>query len=134
MRVPIFSSGSKNTRLRRLGLAPSLLATTSAAALLLAAPVRAGQAITGQTVATVTNPAGHSTTSIVIIGSTVTGAVTNAGTIAPGKAGINNTTVALALLNSSVGGGVNNSGTITANGAHQAFAVLVGRPRRSRAG
>ena len=44
-------------------------------------------AITNQTVATVTNPAGNATTSIVITGSTVTGAVTNAGTITPGKPG-----------------------------------------------
>ena len=63
----------------------SLLATTSVAALLLAAPAQAGQTITNQTVATVTNPAGKATTSIVITGSTVTGAVTNAGTITPGK-------------------------------------------------
>ena len=53
---------------------PALLATTSLAALLLAAPAKAGQTITNQTVATVTNPAGNATTSIVINNSTVTGA------------------------------------------------------------
>ena len=66
---------------------PALLATTSLAALLLAAPAKAGQVITNQTVANVTNPAGNATTSIVINNSTVTGAVTNAGTITPGKPG-----------------------------------------------
>ncbi len=79
---------------------PALLATTSVAALLLATPAPAGQAITGQTVATVTNPAGHSTTSIVITGSTVTGAVTNAGTITPGKVGVNGSVTGLAVINS----------------------------------
>ena len=70
---------------------PPLLVTTSVAALLLAAPAKAGQTITNQTVATVTNPAGNATTSIVITGSTVTGAVANAGTISPGKV-VNGTT------------------------------------------
>ena len=73
-------------RILRL-VASSLLAGTSIAALLLAAPAQAGQTITNQTVATVTNPAGNATTSIVITVSTVTGAVTNAGTISPGKPG-----------------------------------------------
>ncbi|MBV9054364.1 MAG: autotransporter outer membrane beta-barrel domain-containing protein [Hyphomicrobiales bacterium] len=84
-----------------------LLATTCVAALLLAAPAHAGQAITGQTVATVSNGTGQVTTSIVITGSTVMGAVTNAGTIAPGKVSPNGnaSTVALAIFNSSVGGG-----------------------------
>jgi fibronectin-binding autotransporter adhesin len=98
-----------------------LLATTSIAALLLGAatPAQAGQAITNTTVATVTNPAGQATTSIVITGSTVSGAVANAGTITPGKAGLglNGSTAALFVQNSSVGGGVSNTGTINANGA-----------------
>jgi hypothetical protein len=64
-------------------VASSLLAGTSIAALLLAAPAKAGQTITTPQ-ATVTNPAGQATTSIVINGTTVTGAVTNAGTISPG--------------------------------------------------
>ena len=106
----------------RRGRKPWLLATTSMAALLLgaAAPAQAGQKISGTTVAIVTNPAGQATTSIVITGSTVTGAVTNAGTITPGKAGLGlngSTTVALFVQNSSVGGGVSNTGTINANGA-----------------
>jgi hypothetical protein len=79
--VPIFSS--KPRRVLKSGVAPALLATTSVAALLLATPARAGQAITTPQ-ASVTNPAGHATTSIVITGTTVTGAVTNAGTITPG--------------------------------------------------
>ncbi len=115
----------KPRRALESSVAPTLLASTCVAALLLGAPARAGQTITNQTVATVTNPAGQVTTSIVITGSTVTGAVTNAGTIAPGKAGINATTVALAINNSSVGGGVNNSGTIAVTGAQRAFAVLI---------
>ena len=71
------------------GLAPSLLATTSLAALLLGgAPALAGGlSFDGQTQASVTNPANTTITSIVINNSTVTGAVTNAGTISPGKAG-----------------------------------------------
>ena len=71
------------------GLAPSLLATTSLAALLLGgAPALAGGlSFDGQTQASVTNPANTTVTSIVINNSTVTGAVTNAGTISPGKAG-----------------------------------------------
>ena len=49
-------------------------------------PARAGQTIVNQTVPSVTNPVGQSTTSIIIINSTVTGAVVNAGTITPGSA------------------------------------------------
>ena len=66
----------------------ALLAGTSLMALaLLPPPALAGPADDRQpTVATVTNPAGQSVTSIVITGSTVTGAVANAGTISPGKA------------------------------------------------
>ncbi len=89
----ISSSTTRGAKLRATALLPpsrhsrfttSLLVTTSVAALLLAAPAKAGQTITNQTVATVTNPAGNATTSIVITGSTVTGAVANAGTISPG--------------------------------------------------
>ena len=74
------------------GLAASLLATTSLAALLLGgAPALAGGlSFDGQTQASVTNPANTTITSIVINNSTVTGAVTNAGTISPGKAGAGN--------------------------------------------
>ena len=100
----------------------SLLATTSAAALLLAgpAPAGAGQSVANQTVAAVTNPAGGATTSVFITGATVTGDVTNAGTITPGK--VTQVTVpfpfasatAIAVNNSAVGGKIVNSGTITA--------------------
>ena len=116
--VPIFSS--KPRRVLKSGVAPALLATTSVAALLLATPARAGQAITTPQ-ATVTNPAGHATTSIVITGTTVTGAVTNAGTITPGttaNGGGGNTVTGLAVINSSVGGGITNSGVISVNGTH----------------
>ncbi|MBV9568504.1 MAG: hypothetical protein JO172_10225, partial [Hyphomicrobiales bacterium] len=121
MRVLVFSANSKDKRVSRKGIAPTLLAGTSLAALLLATPAQAGQTITNQTVATVTNPAGQSTTSIVITGSTVTGAVTNAGTITPGTiahGGGGNTATALAVINSSVGGGIVNSGVINANVTH----------------
>jgi hypothetical protein len=103
----------------------SLLATTSLAALLLGAPAHAGQSFTNQSVATVTNPAGQATTSIVITGSTVTGAVTNAGTITPGKANPNGTTAAVFVANSTIGGGIVNSGTITAMGTQAAAGILV---------
>ncbi|MBV9518450.1 MAG: hypothetical protein JO068_10045, partial [Hyphomicrobiales bacterium] len=83
--MPVFSFDPIEKRAPRKALPPALLASTSLAALLLAAPAQAGQTITNQTVATVTNPVNHSTTSIVITGSTVMGAVTNAGTITPGK-------------------------------------------------
>ncbi|MBV8184835.1 MAG: hypothetical protein JOY76_09125, partial [Hyphomicrobiales bacterium] len=67
----------------RRGLAPSLLATTSVAALFIATPLpaSAGKSIKNATVSSVSNAQGQATTSIVISGSTVTGAVTNAGTI-----------------------------------------------------
>ena len=87
----------------RRGLAPSLLATTSLAALLLGGTpaLAGGLSFDGQTQASVTNPANTTITSIVINNSTVTGAVTNAGTISPGKAGagFNGATVALAVTN-----------------------------------
>src|SRR5580704_16461729 len=97
---------------------PALLATTSVAALLLGgAPARAGGlSFNGQTQASVTNPANTTVTSIVINNSTVTGAVTNAGTISPGKAGVgfDGATVALTVTNNStIGGGIHNSGTIS---------------------
>jgi hypothetical protein len=107
----------------------SLLTTTSVVALLLGAPAQAGQTITNQTVATVTNPAGQATTSIVITGSTVTGAVTNAGTITPGKqanVGDLTVTIALTVLGSTIGGGIANSGTINANSSgSSAFAINI---------
>jgi hypothetical protein len=102
--------------------ASSLLATTSLAALLLGgAPALAGGlSFDGQTQASVTNPANTTVTSIVINNSTVTGAVTNAGTISPGKAGGGNggATAALAVTNNStIGGGIHNSGTINVSGS-----------------
>jgi len=99
----------------RRGGAPSLLATTSVAALLLGNPLpaSAGQSITNTTVSSVANPQGKSTTSIVISGSTITGAVSNAGTISAGMPSV------LSIATSTVGGGISNSGTInsTGNGA-----------------
>jgi fibronectin-binding autotransporter adhesin len=98
-----------------------LLATTSVAALLFAVPTGAiagpgaGQTVNGQTVATVTNAAGQSITSIIIRNSTVTGAVTNAGTITPGRAVTALNTAAIFVAQSSVGGGVLNTGTISSN-------------------
>jgi hypothetical protein len=103
----------------------SLLATTSLAALLLGAPAHAGQSFTNASVATVTNPSGQATTSIVITGSTVTGAVTNAGTIAPGKATPKGTTAALFVANGTIGGGIVNSGTIDAKGGQTAAGILI---------
>jgi hypothetical protein len=115
----------RSSRPRVLASHASLLATTSLAALLLGAPAHAGQSFTNTAVATVTNPAGQATTSIVITGSTVAGAVTNAGTIAPGKATPNGTTAALFVSNSTVGGGIVNSGTIDAVGGQIAAGILV---------
>ncbi|MBW0004724.1 MAG: autotransporter domain-containing protein [Hyphomicrobiales bacterium] len=97
----------------RRGLAPSLLATTSVAALFIATslPASAGKSIKNTTAASVSNAQGQATTSIVISGSTVTGAVTNAGTIsatAPSP---------LSIVTSTVGGGISNTGTITSSGS-----------------
>jgi outer membrane autotransporter protein len=94
----------------------SLLATPSVTALLFATPTSAiagpgaGQAVTGQ-VMSVTNPAGQSITSILIVNASVAGAVTNAGTITPGKS-VNGLTAGIVAAESTVGGGVLNSGTI----------------------
>jgi hypothetical protein len=79
--MPMIPASSRRRFTPALSRAPALLATTSVAALLMAASAQAGQTITNQNVATVTNPAGNNTTSIVITNSTVTGAVSNAGTI-----------------------------------------------------
>ena len=76
------------------------------------------------TVAAVTNPAGQATTSIVINGTTVTGAVTNAGTISPGTL-VGTGTAALSVTNSTIGGGITNTGTITANGANSNFGTSI---------
>jgi hypothetical protein len=98
------------------------LATTSVAALLFALPAAvaapgAGQNVNGQTVATVTNAAGQSITSILITNSTVTGAVTNAGAITPGiHVPSVGATEAIFVGRSTILGGVLNSGTITAGG------------------
>ncbi|MBW0003725.1 MAG: autotransporter domain-containing protein [Hyphomicrobiales bacterium] len=105
---------------------PALLATTSVAALLMAPPAQAGQNITTPQMV-VTNPAGNVTTSIVITGTTVTGAVTNAGTITPGtNVAVAGGTAALAVINSSVGGGISNAGAvsaISANGVAEAVTI-----------
>ena len=116
-----------------LSSVPALLATTSVAALLLGAPAQAGQSVTATTVASVSNPAGHNTTSIIITGSTVTGAVTNAGSISPGKAGFSGNS-GIVLNASTAGGGVLNSGTIdlsggtgtNLNGINIAFSSITG--------
>ena len=96
----------------RRGGAPSLLATTSVAALLLGNPLpaSAGQSITNTTVSSVANPQGKSTTSIVVSGSTVTGTVSNAGTISAGMPSV------LSIATSTVGGGISNSGMINSSG------------------
>jgi hypothetical protein len=67
---------------------PALLATTSVAALLLGAPLPAGAAgisVTGNA-NKVDNPANTTVTSIVVNAANVSGAVTNEGTVKPGKA------------------------------------------------
>ena len=96
------------------GVAPSLLATTSVAALLLGNPLpaSAGQRITNMTVSSVANPQGQATTSIVISGSTVTGAVSNAGTISAAMPSV------LSIATSTVGGGISNNGTISSSGTN----------------
>ncbi len=105
----------------------SLLATTSLVALLLAAPAKAGETITTPQ-ASVTNPAGATTSFISITGTSVTGAVANAGTITPGApVGPLGTTVALFVNKSTIGGGIANTGTISASSAKRANAIdLVG--------
>jgi hypothetical protein len=126
--LPIRPFSARPFASSRLPLSP-LLTTTSVAALLFAVPTGAiagpgaGQTVNFQTVATVTNAAGQSITSIIIIGSTVTGAVTNAGTITPGKAIGVVTTAAISVALSSVGGGVLNTGTISATGK---FSIGIG--------
>jgi hypothetical protein len=112
----------------RRGVAPSLLATTSVAALLLGSlsPASAGQSFTNRSVASISSPQGQATTSIVISGSTVTGAVSNAGTISPGNPG------ALVIDTSTVGGGIVNSGAISASGAGQVTGVSIGQSTVSR--
>jgi uncharacterized protein YhjY with autotransporter beta-barrel domain len=108
----------------------SLLATTSLMALLLAAPAKAGEAITTPQ-ASVTNPAGATTSFISITGTSVTGAVTNAGTITPGAAvGPLGTTVALFVNKSTIGGGIANTGTIVGAVKKAGIAIdLVGSTR-----
>jgi hypothetical protein len=67
---------------------PALLATTSVAALLMATPLpahAAGISVTGNA-ANVDNPANTTVTSIVVNAANVSGAVTNEGTVKPGKA------------------------------------------------
>ena len=101
--------------------ASALLATTSIAALLLgAAPVEAGglSFSNNPMVPVVNNPVNTTITSIVINGSTVTGAMTNMGTITPGLSvnagpGLFDAD-AILVLNGSIGGGILNSGAIAA--------------------
>jgi len=105
-------------------VASPLLASTCVTALLLgAAPAQAGQNITTPQMSG-TNPAGQATTSILITGTTVTGAVANAGTISPGTALVTRT-VALAVTNSTIGGGISNTGTINASGGNDHFATSI---------
>ena len=93
--------------------APALLASTCVTALLLGSPTQAGQTVTPSTPQmTVSNAAGNKTTSIVITGTSVSGAVTNAGTITPGKANVGLGTEAILVTNSTIGAGITNSGTI----------------------
>ena len=96
---------------RRSG-APSLLATTSVAALLLGNPLpaSAGQKINNMSVSSVAVGQGQATTSVIITGSTVSGAVTNAGTISAGAASV------LSIATSTIGGGISNSGMINSSG------------------
>ena len=111
--MPMVPIASRRCLAPAFSRAPALLATTSVAALLLGAPVQAGQMFNTPQM-TVANPAGNVTTSIVITGTTVMGAVTNGGTITPGKAVAAIDVAALAIINSSVGGGVSNAGAIAA--------------------
>jgi len=96
------------------GRTASLLATTSLAALLLAGPTAAlaGNITENhQTVATVTNPAGQTVSAIAVTNSTVTGTVSNAGTITASQSAAQLSGVLISQ--SSVGGDVTNSGMIT---------------------
>ncbi|MBV8448346.1 MAG: hypothetical protein JO124_10200, partial [Hyphomicrobiales bacterium] len=104
---------------RRKFAPATLLASTSLAALLLGPPFPTWAG-------SITNPANTVVTSIAIQNSTVTGSVTNAGTITPGMFTTNGGTsvAAIAIFNgSSVGGGVTNSGSIRANAVNGQFGV-----------
>jgi hypothetical protein len=106
---------------------PALLATTSVAALLLGAPLPAGAAgisVTGNA-NKVDNPANTTVTSIIVNNANVSGAVTNEGTVTPGKA-VGGATQAISITNSTIGAGITNSGTITTNAAAGAVGVGIG--------
>ncbi|MBV9521549.1 MAG: autotransporter outer membrane beta-barrel domain-containing protein [Alphaproteobacteria bacterium] len=112
---------------RSRSAARALLGSTSLAALLLGAPgpAGAGQMVTSPQ-DSVVNPAGTTTDFIAITGTTVTHAVTNAGTIAPGVPQFVGSLGAPALLisNGTIGGGVVNTGTISASaGKTQNFGI-----------
>ena len=123
--MPTFLAFSRRDFAPIVCYAPMLLASTSIAALLIALPARAGQTITNQTIPSVTNPAGQTTTSIIIINSTVTGAVTNAGTISPGKMIGGGKTAAIGVASSTIGAGIMNTGAINVNGTGSAAAINV---------
>jgi hypothetical protein len=114
--MPMFPAASRRRFAPGISSVPALLATTSVAALLLGTPLPAhagGISVTTNT-NKVDNPANTAVTSIVINGVTVTGTVTNEGTVSPGKGPI---PVAGLFVNvSTIGAGIANSGTIAVDG------------------
>ncbi|MBV9976038.1 MAG: hypothetical protein JO105_11650, partial [Hyphomicrobiales bacterium] len=93
--------------------APALLASTCVTALLLGALVEAKNiTVSGNPAAGAQiNPAGSSITKITITNSTVTGGVTNNGTIKNSQP-----TTAIKIISSTINGGITNAGTIMVNG------------------
>src|SRR4029077_7811449 len=132
--MAMFPAASRRRFAPGISSLPALLATTSVAALLLGTPLPAHAAgISGPgthcpappaeiaapgNAPNVDNPANTTVTSIVVNAANVTGAVTNEGTVKPGKAvTVNGVTVTASVVvtNSTIGQGIANSGTITAS-------------------
>jgi hypothetical protein len=119
--LPIRSFAARPLAASRFS-ASALLATTSVAALLLGAPLPAwagGISVTNNPNGTsVSNPVNATVTSIIVDTSTLTGTISNAGTITPGVQSNfvgRNETAAISVTNSTIGQGIVNSGTITTN-------------------
>ncbi|MBV9754543.1 MAG: hypothetical protein JO188_18635 [Hyphomicrobiales bacterium] len=122
MTLPALTSRLYRRPAPRLGSrAPSatLLASTSLAALLLGMhlPAKAGGISVNNNVpnvSSVSNPANTTVTSIIVNASSLSGAISNAGTITPNFVG-GMERAAITVTNSTIGQGIVNSGTIGTN-------------------
>ncbi|HLJ63628.1 MAG TPA: hypothetical protein VKT70_05950, partial [Stellaceae bacterium] len=104
----------------------SLLATSSILGLIADSEgVRAQQVVTGNAINITAN---NGTAALFLNQATVSGMVTNSGTVSPGAATTGGTIAALALYQSSVGGGITNGGLLQATSGASAnhFGILVG--------